>query len=128
MKEYFGTKRVMAWPEERDGKPGFRVTYAGGYVSWSPTDAFAQAYQPIDALSFGHAIAAVKQGEEVTRKSWSGERLLSVVMKTDPVTNSPKLALKFGDVAVIKYMPQPADIFANDWMILAPAKTAGHVL
>lgn len=44
---YLGVKRVEAYPEERDGKPGYAVIYPDGYKSWSPKDVFEAAYFPI---------------------------------------------------------------------------------
>lgn len=49
---YVGTKIVMAWPAEKDGKPGYGVKYADGYQSWSPVDAFDAAYLPLGHI--GH--------------------------------------------------------------------------
>ena len=37
MKTYIGVKRIQAEPQERNGKPGYRVIYEpDGYESWSP--------------------------------------------------------------------------------------------
>lgn len=47
--EYIGTKQVTAWPQEKDGKPGYAVKYQDGYVSWSPKDQFEAAY-----IEIGH--------------------------------------------------------------------------
>lgn len=43
---YLGVKRVEAYPEERDGKPGYAVIYPDGYKSWSPRAVFDAAYFP----------------------------------------------------------------------------------
>lgn len=43
---YIGSKQVLAWPEERDGKPGYAVKYPDGYTSWSPKETFEAAYLP----------------------------------------------------------------------------------
>lgn len=45
---YLGVKRVEAYPEERDGKPGYAVIYPDGYKIWSPKDVFEAAYFPIE--------------------------------------------------------------------------------
>lgn len=50
MKKYIGTKIVSAEPSERDGKPGYTVQYKDGYTSWSPADAFDEAYVAIDSI------------------------------------------------------------------------------
>lgn len=47
--DYIGTKQVTAWPEVKDGKEGYAVKYADGYISWSPKDVFEAAY-----INIGH--------------------------------------------------------------------------
>lgn len=48
--------------------PGF-----AGYISWSPADVFERAYRPVQGLSFGAAIEAMKAGKRVTRAGWNGK-------------------------------------------------------
>ncbi len=47
---YIGTKQIFAHELEKDGKPGYSVTYDYGtkkaYTSWSPKDKFEEAYLP----------------------------------------------------------------------------------
>ena len=48
LQTYIGVKRIKAEPQERNGKPGYRVIYEpDGYESWSPKDVFEAAYLPI---------------------------------------------------------------------------------
>lgn len=42
--QYFGTKIVTAWSQEKDDVPGYAVKYEDGYTSWSPSDVFEKAY------------------------------------------------------------------------------------
>lgn len=44
---YIGVKIVEAFPQEKDGKPGYGVKYPDGYLSWSPKDVFELAYFPM---------------------------------------------------------------------------------
>lgn len=53
------------------GKPN--VPGFAGYVSWSPADVFERAYRPVDGLTFGAAIEALKAGKRVTRAGWNGK-------------------------------------------------------
>lgn len=46
---YIGCKVIVAAPEEKDGKPGYRVVYPDGYVSWSPKATFEAAYRAVSA-------------------------------------------------------------------------------
>ena len=52
MKNYIGVKIVKAVPQEKDGKPGYKVVYPDGYVSWSPKDVFEKAYRILDCEDF----------------------------------------------------------------------------
>lgn len=53
MKAYIGKKIIKAEPQEKDGKPGYKVVYPDGYVSWSPKKVFEEAYREI---SFDEAL------------------------------------------------------------------------
>lgn len=101
MKQYLGSKLISARPMTRgeyntyrgwqcpaDENPvdeGFLVEYHdggksnhpghAGYISWSPADVFARAYRPVDGLTFGHAIEALKAGKRVCRVGWNGKGL-----------------------------------------------------
>ena len=85
--DYYGTKRVTAWPYARstqqtsDGaetfQDGYSVRYADGYTSWSPKEVFEAAYQPLNALSFSHALQALKEGHKVARAEWNGSYLIN---------------------------------------------------
>ena len=52
MENYIGVKIVKAEPEEKNGKPGYRVKYPDGYVSWSPKETFEKAYRKLDCKEF----------------------------------------------------------------------------
>ena len=63
---YIGVKQVFAWPQDKDGAPGYAVKYPDGYTSWSPKDVFEAAYllqgndptrvsqEMVDAFILGH--------------------------------------------------------------------------
>lgn len=89
--DYYGTKRITAYPKEQDGKPGYGVIYEHGYQSWSPKDVFEAAYQPITAMSFGHAIEAMKAGHKVARAGWNGKGMWLVL-----IPGTPKAELRDG--------------------------------
>jgi hypothetical protein len=50
MKQYIGTKIISAEPCEKDGKDGYTVVYKDGYTSWSPKEAFEEAYIEIESI------------------------------------------------------------------------------
>ena len=47
VKTYIGTKIIQAYPDFKDGKPGYVVIYPDGYKSWSPEAVFEAAYREI---------------------------------------------------------------------------------
>lgn len=47
MESYIGAKIILAEPQEKEGKEGYRVVYPDNYVSWSPKSVFEQAYRKI---------------------------------------------------------------------------------
>lgn len=89
MEKFIGTKIVHAEPmtrgeynifrgwqipaDENPDDPGYKVVYSDDYVSWSPADAFDEAYRQADAMPFGLALEAVKKGKKVARKGWNGK-------------------------------------------------------
>lgn len=74
-------------PEEDEG---YVITYRKGepneYVSWCPKAEFEKVSRPVDGLTFGAAIEAMKCGWKVARKGWNGKGMwLSL-----PIGNKPK--------------------------------------
>ena len=55
MKTYIGTKVVQAEPMDDpnnddnagDPRPGYKVVYEDGYLSWSPKDVFERCYREV---------------------------------------------------------------------------------
>lgn len=71
----FSTKRVTVWEQSRGNEPGYAIKYQDGYLSWCPADVYSRDYQPIDAMSFGHALKALQAGEKVARAGWNGKKM-----------------------------------------------------
>lgn len=134
-REYFGTKRVLAWPEGRASQPGYGVRYADGYTSWSPADTFEAAYQPTVAMSFGHALEALKSGERVCRAGWNGKGMFLFLVPGSTFTvNRPPLLgiypegtqinyhahidMKTADNKVVPWLASQTDVLANDWQLV----------
>lgn len=125
--DYYGTKRITAWSREKDGQPGYAVKHADGYVSWSPKDVFEAAYQPISAMSFGHALAAMKAGHRVRRAEWNpqsrGEYLFFVPGAEATDAAPPQLPRIYvqapnGGPHILATIFQ-SDMLADDWMIVS---------
>lgn len=90
MKTYIGTKIIQAerpdqGEEGRDkAEDGYKVVYADGYTSWSPRKTFEEAYQPLDGMSFGHAIVMLKRGHRVARAGWNGKGMWLILVPGTP--------------------------------------------
>lgn len=106
MKKYIGVKQIKAkpmtrgeynslrgWDMPKDESPddeGYLVEYLDGgpanvegsdnYISWSPADVFLRAYRPVDGMTFGLAIEALKMGKKVARAGWNGKGMWLVLV------------------------------------------------
>lgn len=133
MKTYYGTKLISAKPQaHQDGRPGYKVTYNDGYTSWSPKKAFEDAYQSVDAMSFGHALAALRDGHRVARAGWNGKDmfiflvqgstfevnrapLLGIYPEGTVVNYQPHIDMRTADGTVVPWFPSQTDVLADDW-------------
>lgn len=64
-------KETPQW--ENPAEEGYHVVYPDGYESWCPKAQFEAAGRPIDGMTFGMAIEAMKFGAKVARKGWNGK-------------------------------------------------------
>ena len=67
---------------------GYEVTYPDGYKSWCPAGVFEKSNRPINDMTFGFAIEALKKGLKVARRGWNGKGMYlwlkpSTVIKSD---------------------------------------------
>lgn len=147
---YIGVKIVDATPmgrvgfETKHGRnvggdktgEGYEVTYEGGYQAWSPKDVFDSAYRPIDSLTFGLAIEALKLGKKVARAGWNGKGmfiflvpgstfkvnrapLLGIFPEGTEVNYRPHIAMKGVDGSISEWTPAAGnDVLAEDWQIV----------
>jgi hypothetical protein len=168
MQAYYGTKLVYAkamtrgeynnyrgWepPEDEDQstlgvlveytEPGTKPNHLlhEGYISWSPLEVFSSSYQPLTALSFGHAIEALESGKRVMREGWNGKGMwviligatapesdyadIDYIIRDD--TDAQFLAgirlqswygLKTADGGFVPWQPSQTDMRAKDWQVV----------
>jgi hypothetical protein len=70
----YNKKRGWTIPKDENPKDkGYLVKYPDGYVSWSPKAQFEAACRPVDGMTFGMAIEAMKAGKKVARAGWNGK-------------------------------------------------------
>jgi hypothetical protein len=117
---YYGIERITAFPRERNGAPGFSVMRKGGYQTWSHRDVFEAAYQPSDALSFGHALAALKAGESVARAGWNGKDMWLYLQRPDRHSKMslPYIYLRTVTGDLVPWLASQTDMLADDWCII----------
>jgi hypothetical protein len=130
-KTYIGTKEVTAWPQERDGAPGYAVRYADGYTSWSPRAVFEEAYRATEGegqqLTFGDALHLMWQGARVARAGWNGKGMyLQLVRNYSAAIGAmppdfrylPWIGMKTADNGFVPWLASQTDALARDWRVL----------
>jgi len=166
MQVYYGTKRITAQPMSRleynnyrgwelpadevskAADAGYLVEYAGddsnhpnhkGYISWSPASQFDSAYQPLNRLDFGHALAAMKDGERVLRSGWNGKGMWLVIVGAgdhpyeldidyivrddsddapiDGLKLLPWIGMRTADGSFVPWLASQTDMLASDWQV-----------
>lgn len=164
--DYYGTKRISALPmtrgdynkyrgwtlpaDEDDADEGYLVEYADsksnhsnhkGYISWSPKAVFEAAYQPVNSMSFGHALEAMKVGERVSRAGWNGKGMWLCLGQGNPANPAenfwnkhtrefaeqnggtalvlPYIIMKTADGSILMgWRASQTDMLAEDWGIV----------
>jgi len=155
MNKYLGVKIVSAvamslgdynkhrgWEIPADEDPtveGYLVVYPDGYQSWCPREQFETANQPIDGLSFGHAIEAARvYGKKIAREGWNGKGMFVVYQKGypegipcnaqtaeafglqegEPFKVQPYFQMHCADGSHQMWVASQSDILAKDWVVL----------
>lgn len=122
---------------------GYEVTYPDGYKSWCPKEAFDKANRPCNAMPFGHAIEALKQGKKVCRAGWNGKGMFLFLLPAsnnipttvihDPALRAVIEAEVGGDTfdalgsirmftadkkVLTGWLASQTDMLADDWMVV----------
>lgn len=119
--DYYGTKRITAWRQDDPEKgPGYAVKYADGYTSWSPLDVFEAAYQPIDAMSFGHALQAMRDGYRVARQGWNGKGMWLEIQLPTALSKMtlPYIYMSTAQGDFVPWLASQTDMLSDDWGIV----------
>lgn len=157
MKKFIGTKLVLAlamnradyntyrgWllPEDEDGSDeGWLVEYIDGgqandkrhkgYISWSPSEVFANSYRETEGMTFGLAIEAMKKGSKIARLGWNGADMYVTYVPTRTEENGGEdmfdrpyihyrefMLLKTAQDDLAAWSPSGSDALAEDWFIV----------
>ena len=131
-------KETPQW--ENPAEEGYHVVYPDGYESWCPKAQFEEAGRPIDGMTFGQAIEAMKQGQKVARRGWNGKGMYLWLLPAATVKaewcREPRLELiaaenggeveclgsvrmKTADGKVLTgWLASQTDMLADDWVIV----------
>jgi len=135
MKTFIGTKIIKAESEERDGVLGYAVVYPDGYRSWSPPEAFEEAYRVSGEMNFGHAVELLKRGHKVARAGWNGKDmflflvsgsqfqvnrapLLGIYPEGTTINYQAHIDMKTAQDTVVPWLASQTDVLAEDWVIV----------
>jgi len=144
--EYIGTKRIKAKPmtrgeyiqyrgwtmpeNENPDDEGYLVKYyPDGYQSWSPKEAFENAYRKSGQMNFGHALEALKHGDRVARTGWNGKDMYLFLADGKQLTHclcsgdmppcTDSICMKTAqNTIVIGWLASQTDMLADDWKII----------
>ena len=149
--EYIGTKMIKAKPMTRGeyaelsgrnsiqtekgescSDEGYFIRYPDGYQSWSPKEAFENAYRKSGEMTFGHALEALKHGEKVARTGWNGKNqyiqlatCISYKTTDGEIINAEHEAIGNKAIAFVGtsgvqlgWLASQADMLAEDWEIV----------
>jgi len=94
------------------------------YDIWMTKEQFDKEYRPIDGMTFGLAIEALKQGKKVARAGWNGNGMYLEAQFPDERSKMTHLYLfmtipecKEG-TRRIPWQPAQVDLFGEDWSIV----------
>ena len=70
IQDYYGTMRVTAYHETKNGIDGYGITNERGNYHWLRKRDFERVYQPVLHMDFSKAMHAMKKGNKVARAGW----------------------------------------------------------
>jgi hypothetical protein len=123
----YSTKRVTVWNEVRDGVNGKAIKYQDGYISWCPNTVYDRDYQSIQAMSFGHAIHALKAGHRVARAGWNGKGMWLALQVPDAKSKMtlPYIYMRTVQGDLVPWLASQTDMLADDWQLLPDVDAKG---
>ncbi|MBQ9740694.1 MAG: DUF2829 domain-containing protein [Kiritimatiellae bacterium] len=134
------TGRTWNEPDRPRTEEGYKCDYPSGYSGWCPKVEFEKVSRPIDGMTFGMAIEAMKLGKKVARAGWNGKGMYVWIMPgstvkdcktiTDPhlkaideaegeirFLGSVRMRTATGDV-LTGWLASQTDMLSDDWQIV----------
>ena len=137
------TGRTWNEPDRSRTEEGYKCDYPDGYSGWCPKAEFEKVSRPIDNMTFGMAIEAMKQGKKVARAGWNGKGMwLCIPLVEGPkeipstgiwgkpnveyaeqnggtVKVMPYITMKAADGSIVMgWLASQTDMLADDWVIV----------
>ena len=126
-----GRNSILTEKGESEADKGYYVRYKDGYESWSPAEAFEEAYRDFANLSFGHAIELMKRGYKLARAGWNGKKqyiqlatCISYKTTDGELVNAEHDAIGNQAIAFVGtsgvqmgWLASQADMLAEDWCV-----------
>ena len=126
-----GRNSILTEKGESEADKGYHVRYKDGYESWSPAEAFEEAYRDFANLSFGHAIELMKRGYKLARAGWNGKKqyiqlatCISYKTTDGELVNAEHDAIGNQAIAFVGtsgvqmgWLASQADMLAEDWCV-----------
>lgn len=124
---------------EDPAEAGYRVVYPYGYEVWVQKTQFEVSSRPIDGMTFGQAIEAMKRGKKVARRGWNGKGMYLWLLPATDVKkewcHDPRLVEAMGDRDTLPclgsirmftatkevltgWLASQTDMLADDWEIV----------
>lgn len=121
--KFIGVKIVDATPMTREAFEAQEGRNVGGDKHG---DCYMVTYRPINAMTFGLAIEALKMGKKVARAGWNGKGMYVRFVKnwtyTDGIDDNrrcnPLFTIKNVDESVSTWVPSINDALAEDWQVV----------
>ena len=134
------TGRTWNEPDRPRTEDGYKCDYPSGYSGWCPKVEFEKVSRPLDGMTFGMAIEAMKLGKKVARAGWNGKGMYVWIMPgstvkdcktiTDPhlksideaegeirFLGSVRMRTATGDV-LTGWLASQTDMLSDDWQIV----------
>lgn len=137
------TGRTWNEPDRPRTEEGYKCDYPSGYSGWCPKVEFEKVSRPIDGMTFGMAIEAMKQGKKVARAGWNGKGMwLCIPLVEGPkeipstgiwgkpnadyaeqnggtVKVMPYITMKAADGSIVMgWLASQTDMLSDDWQIV----------
>ena len=98
---------------------GYEATYCTGYKAWIPKAHFERTSRPVDGLTFGMAVEAMRHGERVARRKWDLlKKWLVIQFSTDPAKSSLETICLASSGESYPWIPSSADLLSDDWRVI----------